>query len=526
MTEKYAQNTLSNTYPGGNTLRLSWGFPTDFNPSTDTLVILRKERAFSEDENDGEVIFATADTTVTQFFDTNLKDNTYYYYTWMINDGATFWFSLGQQDYALSCKRWGFSNIIYAEMTEQTRLLDSDLSSKNLSDIWGQMLDIIRSEVYAFGYMRSGTQSNPETMPAMVSSLGLDKLRGMPLIVLRRAVIHAVYIFKRKGTTPGIIAAVRMLTGWIAFLTEARNLIFKTWDGQSRADFGETYAVAPGVVVDPTKSYLADEWAASLFIDNDRARYSVISNQPSSFLLQTSNTPDFFNVSSTTTATGFGQIQDSTQTWTTDQYRGGEVTDSAGNTHRIAHNTSTQLVFSDPYDKPAAGAYTLRPYWEVRQGDHLLTYDDFDGPCLRGHQNDPFSQLYNPSDSITVLELTDLNVIITIQNVAKTAGYVKTITPTVLTDTSANWTVNQFVGMNLNPNSLQEQEFAIVSNTATTITVAVAPVGMDALSSVNSNYFVITARDSVRLKRLRDLLPDFMAFFARPVIFFEPTECP
>jgi hypothetical protein len=74
--------------------------------------------------------------------------------------------------------------------------------------------------------------------------------------------------------------------------------------------------------------------------------------------------------------------------------------------------------------------------------------------------------------------------------------------------------------MKLNPNSLQTEEFTIVSNTETTIQIA--ETGMDKLAEIGDRYSVITPRDSVKLKRLRELLPNFIAAFARPVLFFEP----
>lgn len=529
MTEKYAQNVHSEAYPTGGAILLTWEYPSNFNPATDQLIIIRKERVFSEDQTDGDVVVVETDGTTTSFLDENLREATYFYYTWMIYDGTTFWFTKDTQDFELSTKSYNFGSILFAEFPDQQRLLDDETKGgsgdlQRFSNIWGVHFDRMRTEVLAFGYMRSGTQSNPETMPAMAASLGLDKLVGLPLDVLRRATIHAVYVYKRKGSQPGIQLAVKLLTGWDSSLTEARNLIFKTWDGQSRADFGNTYAVSSGIAVDITKSYLVGEWNAALWIDDDRARYTVISSDVSSFTVNKTGDPVFFQVAGNSTSVGFGFLADTTQSLATNFYRNGELIDSAGTHFRIVSNTATQFNFSDPYQKPRAGGYTVRPYWQVMNGDHTLLWNDLDDPCLRGRANDPFSQLYNPSESVNEIGLSNTDVVVTIPGVASTSGFVNTIAPTVLTDTNASWTPNQFVGFNLNPNALQNIEFPIVANTTNTITVA-SPAAMDALSSAGSRYFVLTPANSVKLKRLRDLLPDFMAFFARPVIFFEPTEC-
>lgn len=524
MTEKYALNVNADEFPGGGSIRLNWEYPLTFNPLTDELVIVRRERSFSETFDDGIEVLRTSDVDLIEHIDTNLRDNTFYYYTWAIYDGTDYWFTLKEQDYALSTKRWGFSDILYNKPDlAYHRRSDDTKDLAMFCDVWGQVVDNLKSQIYAFSYVRSGVQSNPETMPALVEMLGLNSIRGLPLDVLRRAVIHVVYVYKRKGTSPGIALAVKMLTGWDAFLIEARNLIFKTWNGQSRADFGNTMASGPSTVIDLSKSYLNDEWAKATFIDSDRTRSRIFSNSLNSLQLDTGgNLPIGYVLSGTTTAVGYGFVEDTALSMISDEYKGGELIDAAGTHHRIISNDATKLYFSDPFVKAQAGGFLVYPYWEVMQGSHTLLYDDFDPRTMRGHRYDPFSQLFNPSNNVNAIELKNTDVVVTIDKVAKASGFVGSVSTVTLTDPDATWTINAFAGMKLNPNALQSQEFDIVSNTGTTITV-IAPIGMDSIAQVGDRYHVLLPRDSIKLQRLRDLLPDFMAFFARPIFFFEPV---
>ncbi|MFH1904927.1 MAG: hypothetical protein ABIK53_05340 [bacterium] len=70
-------------------------------------------------------------------------------------------------------------------------------------------------------------------------------------------------------------------------------------------------------------------------------------------------------------------------------------------------------------------------------------------------------------------------------------GTSSSLTATILTDNSANWTEDILKGRDLNPNTSQEKLFTIIGNTATTITVIDNPSDMTAVAAGGDIYKAI-----------------------------------
>jgi len=90
------------------------------------------------------------------------------------------------------------------------------------------------------------------------------------------------------------------------------------------------------------------------------------------------------------------------------------------------------------------------------------------------------------------------------------------LTATVLTDTHANWTVNEFQGKELNPDITQSTTFTVASNTQTTITISAGD--MTGVASVGDKYAVIYDDDalSIRENYTTDMdLPEWVTSLSR-----------
>jgi hypothetical protein len=189
-------------------------------------------------------------------------------------------------------------------------------------------------------------------------------------------------------------------------------------------------------------------------------------------------------------------------------------------------NYGTPTVYQQvPLDIVAAGVvqYRIEPEYYVQQGRHSLLFDNTVPPGFRGLTKDPAHFLVGGSRSLLTLgQFSEFAVALIIEGVAPYVGRSTNLTATVLTDTNANFgPVNGLVGQRLNPNLLQAEDFEIVANTANSITVL---GDMTTLAALGNNYYVIDEADSIKSKRLREVLPQFAPFYTDLFIFFEPIN--
>ena len=87
-----------------------------------------------------------------------------------------------------------------------------------------------------------------------------------------------------------------------------------------------------------------------------------------------------------------------------------------------------------------------------------------------------------------------------------------------MTDTSKSFIVNEFAGKKLNPNSQQQIDFTIISNTSNTITVE---GNLTLVSGIGNNYYIIDNEGSIKTKRLNSVIKEFVPHYLTPLIFHE-----
>ncbi len=189
----------------------------------------------------------------------DLLPQTYYYYlvlvspdlsptNWDIDDGSrAFALSIAKMD----SKDWLWRK---ANTPKYKRELDAmpveEGGGAGFLDKWfgvmGCWLSLMRGNMKALALLNDPDKSPIHVLPSQNISLGIEP-EGLAydFDILRRPLGSLVYVYKRKGTCPGIIETVRMFTKWDALCIEfglnqcqngASSLRF--WDGASIIDYG------------------------------------------------------------------------------------------------------------------------------------------------------------------------------------------------------------------------------------------------------------------------------------------------
>lgn len=214
--------------------------------------------------------------------------------------------------------------------------------------------------------------------------------------------------------------------------------------------------------------------------------------------------------------------------WNVDQWEGFKVLEN-GIVRTIVGNDETgTLTFDDGITGPgtifdlAADFASLAPVltFTVYGGGRRPTlYNRLWDKQLRGTRLDPFSYFYGGASGTLrgAWGACDLGIYIRSPEATLARGRASGVSGVTLTDTSRAWTTNALVGMYLNPNQNQGRLFQIISNTATTITVA-GSIG--SLSRSGQPYTVFTPRNATRFTRLSERIREFVPDGINPRVLF------
>jgi hypothetical protein len=214
--------------------------------------------------------------------------------------------------------------------------------------------------------------------------------------------------------------------------------------------------------------------------------------------------------------------------WLYGQWIGYLFKDSGGTVHVITGSDATKIYYDAAEGVIPAGnvdiaftfsAGTPEQRYEVFGEGHRPTMFNprFDWE-LRGTRLDPF--YYFASGVLPLFGNfgpCDLGVYITTANVCDVLSRPSGVSGSVLTDASANFTVNALAGKYLNPNQNQTRMLKIVSNTATTITVA---EDIENTAVVGIPYYVMSERNKNRFQRLSVRLQEFVASGVKARVLF------
>lgn len=535
---------LTSSFP--NQIDLSWSLSATL--SVNEQVVIKRSESIYPLFNEGDEIYRSSLSTVTTFEDKNLTDDTYFYYAIYIENTVTLVTteqSPDTRDFALSYKKWGEGRRLYDLIPsgiQEVNYFHGD-HLKRLVDVIGNMMDYYRSFVTTMGYWRRPELVAENMLDFYSEMFGFPPERGFDLRVLRNLALGLVATYKKKGTCQGLVDFTKMFTTWDSRCDDTVDLTFRTWDPETKRNLAVQTGVGGNRAIDSISGFPSNLWTNGKFVDeSDDPFYKILGND-SDEIFFLDKTPPFTRLDGTTgSGTSTVVFQDLTQTWTVGQWRGHRLYIPAFSTTEywsIVDNTATTLTCNPLWTNygpsgldvfrevgldlaaPAPGIYRIEPEYYVQQGRHSLLYDNTVPPGFRGLTKDPAHFLVGGNRSLLSLgDFSPLSVILIIQGVSPYVGRSTGLLTTTLTDTNANFgAVNSLVGLKLNPNILQAEDFEIVSNTSTTITVS---GDLLEVAASGNNYYVINPTDSTKARRLRQVLPDFAPYYAEIFVFFEP----
>lgn len=214
--------------------------------------------------------------------------------------------------------------------------------------------------------------------------------------------------------------------------------------------------------------------------------------------------------------------------WETNQWAGFILCDSGGTYRTVVSNTSDTLTFDDGLTSPSGEFALARSYsgtdvgilhfW-VYYGHTPRLYNPLFDNTLRGTRFDPYYYLYSGRSGSRLGRWgsCDMGVYILSSDAVVVASRWTSVGENYLTDTSANWSTDELVGMYLNPNQNQTNLLLIVANTNDTVTVAGR---VDSLAVSGQAYVVFTARNAARYRALVSALPSFVMEDVHPRVLF------
>jgi len=387
--------------------------------------------------------------------------------------------------------------------------------------------------------------------------------------ILRRIAASMIFLYKEKGTCPGLVDWTKVLTLWDSICTEVEDdtgglcnpIFLSTWDGETTKTVIERQwslvIASPGSVTIPGAGLVPGAHVGSVVVDSMWNQFQILENTGDSITFRDGteevSPEDTLSISVVNVVGGTEYLLTVTRTSggpvvvNDNEYAGYKLVDSANTLMDVtsvvadapAAGTSQILVDSPsppvPGNAASAYGYILGATFDDRDpvfrlcvftGCPTFLYDPLMDVDLRdvfdGFTLNPHDILYSGSSLIGV-PFVPGDTILSIPNVAQHIGTVTSVSGNTLTDDDANFgPPGSLVESRLNPNQNARYYFKIVANTPTTITVESFTPGvqLENVSAENSQYSVLEFEDWRRYEILSRLIELFVPVTTRLFLFF------
>lgn len=387
--------------------------------------------------------------------------------------------------------------------------------------------------------------------------------------ILRRIAASMIFLYKEKGTCPGLVDFTKVITRWdstcVGFAddeTDCNPVYLQTYDDQTETFLTRAASLiisSPGSVTVPGAGLTPDVHANSLIVDSMWGQQQIIGNsidtvffadpvaeiEIEDLLTINSVTPvsgTIYELNVTRTAGGPDRLNDG-------EYTDYELIDSANTIMTVtgvvgdASPTSSKVTVDSPTLPVAGDAAVAFGYVDegsfagrdpvvrlrIYTGCPTFLYDSLMDVTILPFQTpenvNPHDILYTGGSLLGTPFVPGDTLLMIQSGVARYVGFADSVVGNTLTDTDANFGPN---GSNLftflNPNSNQLGMFQIVSNTPTTITVksSIPGVTLEDIAAVGSEYYVLQFIDYRFAQILFRLLELFTPVTTRLFIRFAP----
>ncbi len=580
------ENLRARTWCDGKRIDILWS------PITSLTVLeyrlKRSTRTFSLFvDDDTEVVYSG---TGFSHQDTGLQENTVYYYTLYWTDDGVSWYvgdkqrvaGLSIKDYrALDGEHWLYDRLP-RELRRQDGLPgDSQFELRRMCDVLQCGFQLMRGQIEVFNHLPNydaipaGRIGDPENQYAILESvnrqLGFEPQRALGLEVMRRVALGIVKVRKKKGSCPGLLEFVKLLTGWDAECAPTESgaaptcgggTLFRTWNGTSYYVNGDgVFAPAPGADLSSTTLTFEDTnatWSPGLLkgalLYDFMGNYSCVADNSATVLTLQSGSADYKTRCFVTCNGPELVVVDPTHIdWTPapgayrplneEMFTGRVIMtplsfwSSNITASELIGDTTIRLTLDTAWPGGTPGLLQIAPdvldsggtkypktKYRLEVGSIYHLWNPLLDLALRGTASDPFDRLWGADDMFSQYPLGTLDVLLWIdESVAELLGTVTASTPVSVTlvTSGAPPMDGDLVGMYLNPNRNQSRLFRIVGNLGSTITVDTGGDNLEDYAVAGSQAFVLSPMDAARYSSLLSTVTRFVPTQTRVFVWFK-----
>lgn len=570
--DEFNINLRATSVTTGRAVHLTWTEPAGYSPlgwklkrSTVTFAL------FHEDEVQ---TIATLPAGTLEYLDEDLAEGVAYYYTlfWGLNEDDYANVSDSQRVIGLSLEDYKAAEgeFIYDLIPPGVRQVHE--SQPNDGDVLNALSDVIQQGIHvqrglvttlgwtSFDQMLAGRIGQPVNQYAQIEATlrgyGYEPLRYAGVAAMRRVGEALAFVRSWKGTCRGVSAYVKALTTWDSSCVVPGDATcggfggLRTFDGESRTrryDYEsdtDLVTIAAGTFTDPAQSWTVDEFAGGAMRTALGQYLCIASNTEDTLVFENPEAlVQLYVLVTGTTSTGtltlVGRGVDEGRGFCQTAFATEDLMfllDVDELEYQIPVDSNVVVGPPSEMSMPAFGGFldgdcTIRTRVGV---NYSLRYTLFAGPhyttlfpehdvTLKGTLRDPFNPLYGGVSDEAGVPPGPFDVIIVVQEgVAAATGTASAIGVDTLEDSTANWTVDEFVGFKLNPNRNNTLTYTVLSNTATTITVDVSEApDVNLVSVAGAEYFILSRRNEVAYRALVSSVEQFLFQGVRPYVWFE-----
>ena len=197
------------------------------------LRIVRSSYGFPMFSEDGQIILEQGIESLTTFVDRDLREGQFYYYSIFVFEVENERWVRAADAIGLATEDHRYGEQLFYSMPQFMRQEDLNRRAndgvdgplRRYLDVVGTSLDHLRTEYESLRWLRDPEKISGGLIWPLAQMFGVP---FEPAIGMRQARVwlrDATYLYRIKGTRPGVEAAASAMTGWGARVTRGKNLI-------------------------------------------------------------------------------------------------------------------------------------------------------------------------------------------------------------------------------------------------------------------------------------------------------------